>query len=780
MTYPYRFDNKSTFEKALADNINLFLGAGFSILASNKEGRSLPLGNQLKEELIEYFEEESSDKLSLSQLATILQAKNKDEFRTFLRNRYSVESFGESYFVLEQLSVNKVFTTNVDNLVHRIYEKSTRHYIHDVIAHGPSFSDRAAIDYVPLHGSILNEENPLVFNTLDIASSFSDDPDKWHALTQNLQNTPTLFWGFSLDDADVLQAINPASVKGREHKPKWILLKDEDQATSQYFEALGFQLIIGDTTTFLEFLNALQVGQNASPFISTSSPTEVLFPYDCIPQVGKVPVRPIMEFYLGNPPTWSDIYSGQIHKTRHFNSIVNSINSGKNTIVVGIPASGKSTLLMQVAAELEFDGHKIAPENLTKEKADFIINKLSGESAIVFVDDFGDDIDAFNTLLGHPNIAVVGFERGYYYEIISHRLRKENVNFIDVTELNPFDIQQIYSRIPSRVRNVPYIIPKVEGNSDPSVFEIIEANTSTPSLRSRFQSVLRQLQKQKPILADILIMIAYVHACRVPASFDMVFSFLRGKIRSYQEIYDLVGDLGLMLSDYAGSMVDEEQDYYVARSTYMADAILNEVNHKTFKRVFLTFHENVSAFRVNRFDVFKRKAFDAKHVRMAFENWDEGKAFYDKIYSRDNSPYLLQQCALYLLGKRQYKEAFQEIDKAVTLTANKIPSIRNTHAVVLFKTNIGIQDTDGTVIRTLRQSMDILEECYADDKRKTYHAITFASQALSYYQAYPDSHGLEYLETARDWLKEEGKSSPWNREIGRLSKLVNRQLAKSA
>lgn len=433
---------------------------------------------------------------------------------------------------------------------------------------------------------------------------------------------------------------------------------------------------------------------------------------------------------------------------------------------------------MQVAAELEFNGHKLVPENLTKEKAEFLVNKLQGESAVVFVDDFGDDIDAFNALLGHPNITAVGFEREYYYEIISHRLAKDNTNFINVTELNPFDIQQIYSRIPSKVRNIPYIIPKVEGNSDPSVFEIIEANTSTPSLRSRFQSVLRQLEKQKPILEDLLIMIAYVHACRVPVSFDMAFSFLRGRVKNYEEIYSLVKDLGLMLSDYAGSMVDEEQDYYVARSTYMADAILNEVTHKSFKRVFLTFHKNVSAFRVNRFDVFKRKAFDAKHVRMAFEKWQEGKAFYDGIYSRDNSPYLLQQCALYLLGKRQYKEAFQEIDKAVTLTANKIPSIRNTHAVVLFKTNIGIQNTDGTVIRTLRQSMDILEECYADDKRKTYHAITFASQALSYYQSYPDSQGVEYLQTAQDWLKEEIKTSHGNREVKRLSKLVSRQVSR--
>lgn len=298
MSYSLRFDNKNTFEKVLTDSINLFLGAGFSVLANNKEGQPLPLGNQLKNEIIDFFQETNSSRLSLSQLATILEAKNKSEFRAFLRHRFSVESLDKRYFVLEQLACEKIFTTNVDNLVHKIYEKSTRHYIHDVIAHGPSFSDRAAIDYVPLHGSILNEEKPLVFNTLDIASSFSDDPDKWHALTQNLQNTPTLFWGFSLDDADVLQAINPTSIKGREHKPKWILLKDDDQATSQYFEALGFQIIIGDTTTFLDYLLKLQIAKKVSPFIPTSSPTEVLFPYDSVPQAGNVPVRPILEFYL--------------------------------------------------------------------------------------------------------------------------------------------------------------------------------------------------------------------------------------------------------------------------------------------------------------------------------------------------------------------------------------------------------------------------------------------------------------------------------------------------
>ena len=66
--------------------------------------------------------------------------------------------------------------------------------------------------------------------------------------------------------------------------------------------------------------------------------------------------------------------------------------------------------------------------------------------------------------------------------------------------------------------------------------------------------------------------------------------------------------------------------------------------------------------------------------------------------------------------------------------------------------------------------MNILAECYNDDKRKSYHAITFADQAIRYYSKYADAAALAYISTALKWLEEEQLQSPWNKSIDRLLK----------
>ena len=50
-----RLDSKSLFLKALRDGINLFCGAGFSVLAKDKTNKDIPLGNTMLDELKKMF-----------------------------------------------------------------------------------------------------------------------------------------------------------------------------------------------------------------------------------------------------------------------------------------------------------------------------------------------------------------------------------------------------------------------------------------------------------------------------------------------------------------------------------------------------------------------------------------------------------------------------------------------------------------------------------------------------------------------------------------------------
>lgn len=68
------------------------------------------------------------------------------------------------------------------------------------------------------------------------------------------------------------------------------------------------------------------------------------------------------------------------------------------------------------------------------------------------------------------------------------------------------------------------------------------------------------------------------------------------------------------------------------------------------------------------------------------------------------------------------------------MTNNKHFSIRNSHAIILFDANYNVDSTDAE--RQLDASMDILSQCINSDLRTTFHAKTYADQAVRYYNKY--------------------------------------------
>jgi hypothetical protein len=78
----------------------------------------------------------------------------------------------------------------------------------------------------------------------------------------------------------------------------------------------------------------------------------------------------------------------------------------------------------------------------------------------------------------------------------------------------------------------------------------------------------------------------------------------------------------------------------------------------------------------------------------------------------------------------------------------------------------------------LKESMNILSLCYHSDRRRTYHAITYADLAIKYAEALPGDDAVEYLRTARNWLADEFKASPWSEGVRRLLPIVERKLGR--
>lgn len=762
-----RIDYQDSFIESINKNINFFLGAGFSVDAYNSENRRLPLGQELCTELIHEFK---TPLLDLPKVVSIVERKDYNGLQDFFKLRFNVDSYDSKYDILHKLELKNIFTTNIDNLIFKVFENCNFKYINDATINGPSFKDRNSIDFYPLHGIITNDEKPMVFTPTSIATSFSGNPRVWEHLKANLEKFPTLFWGYSLNDSGVLQALDSVNKSGIDNVEKWIVMHKQNSDEEEYFKSLGFNIIVATNFELLDFIN--KNIKKKTKKTNTKSSYDV-FGIDFIPpNTSNIPLREISEFYLGSAPTWSDIYAPNLYKTNYFKTIKNDILSAKNNIILGIPGSGKTTLLMQLAAFIDFNGYKIILDHPTLEKANVIMNCLGDEPAIVFIDNFTDEVRSFELFHNKKNIKLIGFDREHNFEIISHMISRKDFNITSVTSLSREECQEIYNRIPDGIKLKKFNYDYDKKEESPSLFEFLNKNIKLPNVNERYKDVLKRLEDKDEVLLDFLVLASYVHYCRTPLSFDMIISFFGDDLRDYREIFELRDQLGELLTNLPVDLIDmDDQDYFSTRSNILSEVIISNVKSSILKRVLNDFVLNLPPYKIVHYKTFKKKGHDKYLVSRAFNDWKEGKEYYEKVIADDpRNAFLYQQGALYLSYKAQYTEAFYWIEKAKSLSKDKVLSIRNSHAIILFESNIKKEGIN--VKESLDKSMDILKGCYFEDKRKLYHAKKFAEQSILYYNRYGDGKSKEYVVQAETWLKEEIRLNGWNTQLNRLNRAL--------
>ena len=764
-------ENQNSLEHAFHQGINLFIGAGFSILAKDKTGKALPLGNKLADELAEYFGKPKY--YQLPQLCSILTSTVEGPFYDYLTNRFTVEYVDPLYYNLQNINIKSVYTTNIDNLIFEIYKNVPGVFINNLGTDGKT-TDRNNIDYLGLHGSIVTFPHKYIFDVGSLATIFSDAPRIWSLLAQSLEQHPTVFVGYSFNDNSVLQTLLSQQTFTNARKDIWVVLRNEDQQYAEYYQSLGFHIIKADIKGFLEYIGTITgagVKQNFN-----KDRYELLKSFFVPHNNHEVKVlRPIKEFYEGSSPLWCDILSGQICRTHHLANIKNCIyGKGKNTVIIGAPVSGKSTLLMQAAKECDGLGMKLYFDNLTQSRAKYIAKLIDKEKAVVFIDNLYDSIDAIKEL-EKDNIKIVCSDRSHYYGIISNLIDEEKYIVYNVTALSDQDLQSIFNSVPESIRRNS-LAKEAEGTKydKDTLFEFVSRNVNKKNVKERYTTALRDLESEDPELAEFLVLCAYMHSCHVPLSFEVAYDYFDNF--SVEDVFSMKDDASDIIKDYIPEDDSyENMDYYYPRSRYIADVIVDACSSDLLSRVLNGVLDKVPYPHICDYKTFHKYAFDKNVTLKAFANWRDGKAFYEKAFIYDNcNPYVLQQGALYLSQKRKYDDAFAWIDRAISMTDDKYFSIRNSHAVILFNANI--EKNDNSVREQLDKSMQILEKCMNADSRKRFHARIFASQAIQYYGRFNDEKAFSYLKTARSWLEQIVKSNTWDDESEKALAKLNEMI----
>ena len=101
--------HEGTLLKDLSGEINLFTGAGFSVLANNYEDKPLPIGEELANELNDFCKNHGSQSiipnLNLSRIYSIANIQYKEELADFMTQKYKVKNFSNIYYNLNSLKI---------------------------------------------------------------------------------------------------------------------------------------------------------------------------------------------------------------------------------------------------------------------------------------------------------------------------------------------------------------------------------------------------------------------------------------------------------------------------------------------------------------------------------------------------------------------------------------------------------------------------------------------------------------------------------------------------
>lgn len=752
------------FDEDLRGPVNLFTGAGFSRLATNSNGLPLPLGEELKDLIITRFKREDLIALDLQSVYTIITNERKDELDDFLVEIFSVAGGHEAYTPLRKLNISHLYSTNIDDLASKVFapvQDQNSRVFHDVLQYGEPRDRESVIRFIPLHGSVKHDPRDFVFTSGQISSAFQADQQTWFVFQRELQIRPTIFLGYGMHDAGVLQALHNASLKSSN---RWILVRPNQGAIESLYESLGFHVIVGEIADFLEYLD------RRSPTATTVQGRPLL---GRVPSRNEIAQRPARNFFLGAEPEWSDAYSPQITKRRANDRVLDLILQGKNAAIIGLPLSGKSTILKQVAVDLSATRSCIYFDHLTIETAREIEaeHHNSTTKPIVLLDQFIDSRDAFNYLASSGGFKFIIAESSMFFDAINPRSLKTSLVTVSCTEVDRADFQRIVTSLPDDVRRAQVYADEGAATTESfGLFEGLVRHVYDDELKQRFRASLRSFEQRDQDAFDVYIMACYINMCRTLVSYDMIHLFTGS--RDYTQVYRIIERIKEFVAETENPL-DVSQDHFSVRSSGLARIAIRQVAKSAFGRVFDRFHRSVSSRVIPDFPTFRRYAFDNDFVVRAYADVDLGKRFYERLFAQYDNAYDYQHGAVYLSKSHRYGLAFEWIDKALSLSGGRTFAIRNSHAVILFEANIGIFSSDPgnqTAWQGLRQSMSVLQSCIENDRYRRYHLLRFTDQATKIVKILDSTEAQQWLNFARERLtlaitdaKKVGSADSYNR-----------------
>lgn len=452
-------DHKVLVERILNGDVVLFLGSGFSIGAKRKQkdfwgddDLTIPGVSQLKKILAtKLLNDKEMENEKLMEICEECQEDNKSKYIECLRSLFSVGEVCDFHKLYKQISWKQIFTINVDNVVEQIYDDSDA--LCCIYSADPQHVTRQAIEFYKLHGCVVKKPEEITFSTSDYINNAARRNDcRFEALSYALKTENFLFIGASLSeewDFDIKCKIEDiCTISNR----TYFVLKDYDERVIKRLRR--------------KFKNPIFIKETAESFIKKVLEYKKTMGVTSNISGDKWHLREIQrknydvigyikpDLYLGEEPTWEDVFSNHDvvwEKTRGIIKEIEENGISKSLIIRGKPISGKTTMLYRLGAFLS-DNCKVYEyigSNFVDDLKGYVSQLPSNsDKEIILLDDANWTIGRIKEIIQiikKTNIKFIASLREKEYERTQHLFDNEitkEINFVkDINNLSRKDIE---------------------------------------------------------------------------------------------------------------------------------------------------------------------------------------------------------------------------------------------------------------------------------------------------------------------------------------------------
>lgn len=490
-------DEKYLIRLLSKNKVVLFLGSGFSMIATNKNKENFPTGWALSKKIWEFLSFDGDyDNSSLPELFLAFihnKKKTLDEKKDFLNKNLLSDSIPDIYDNITIPYWYKIYTLNVDDIIDKTYKKNNK-LIQTLKFPQDEFKERdqslEKTQCVYLHGKLPCNPEDVIFSTKQYAKATLKHQPLYSQFTFDYATTATIFIGTDLNE--ILFETYIESREGKEGhgelRPKsFIITPKLSQVKKENFKNIyNVHHIEGTTEDFLNWIkkiepklptknnvlkdtfpNLLEVNKFSKlKNISSSTVTEFAGSFEIIPKDFKV--KNERSGYLsGANPNWNDIFSDlDIARTvskSSSNLINDSITKFKDTdkqkmfTFLGSAGAGKTTILKRLGLSLSQNGRTVFISNSDYiPRTDKIAEVLStiDEQVILIFDNAKNILKEIPNLITSfskiekPPIILLGLRMTYRHKLEFY-LDTDLINNIDIPipDLDDNEIKDLIAKL---------------------------------------------------------------------------------------------------------------------------------------------------------------------------------------------------------------------------------------------------------------------------------------------------------------------------------------------